>query len=215
MHLNSLQPRQIKSDFITSDVYSSPSKPKIGAIKRNEYTQNIKTMSPLRHNSNPRLSFQSQSPTRFDEAATSSAKSSKVIAETSPFCNDSPAVAHSEDNCQPSERLADKIQKQFSSDMKAIKISKLIDFHRELEQRHSVLTDTKMDTEMKVSEKADLKVSEFNIKKVEVDRFIPLRQINESEELSCIYDTKIEITNSPPLNLFEDSSIESQPQNNT
>ena len=93
--------------------------------------------------------------------------------------------------------------------MKAIKISKLIDFHRELEQRHSVLTDTKMDTEMKVSEKADLKVSEFNIKKVEVDRFIPLRQINESEELSCIYDTKIEITNSPPQNLFEDSSIES------
>jgi hypothetical protein len=89
--------------------------------------------------------------------------------------NESPAVAYSEDNYQQSEILAEKIEKQFSSDMKAIKISKLIDFHRELEQRHSVLTETKPDTEMKGTEQTEIKISKFDLKKAEGDRFIPLR----------------------------------------
>ena len=48
----------------------------------------------------------------------------------------------------------------------------------------------------------------------EGDRFIPLRAINEDDELSETYERKIEIESRPPLNLYDDSGIESQNQNN-
>jgi hypothetical protein len=107
-------------------------------IQRSEFTKSLSkngNFSPIRHisNSNHRLSFMSQSPTRYDEKYSNS--QSKV--ETSPF--DAPALmAYSEDLDAGFEHGSSskncRIKKQISSDNKTIKISKLIDFHREIEE---------------------------------------------------------------------------------
>jgi hypothetical protein len=98
-------------------------------IKRSEFTKSRinGNFSPIRHigNSNNRLSFMSQSPTRYDEIYSVN-KSSECKNQISPFDQ----VAHSEDL----DDLNPKIKKQISSDNKTIKISKLIDFHREIEE---------------------------------------------------------------------------------
>ena len=61
---------------------------------------------------------------------------------------------------------------------------------------------------------APIKVSEFSLAKVEGDRFIPMRTINEAEELNEQLDTKMEIEQGAPANLFEESSLESPSNNN-
>ena len=57
----------------TKDIQHSTEKPlKSSLAKRTEYSQNVGAYSPIRHigNSNTtRMSFQSQSPTRYDEIA--------------------------------------------------------------------------------------------------------------------------------------------------
>ena len=69
-------------------------------VKRNEFTKNIKNcnFSPIRHigNSNNRMSFQSQSPTRYDEMGSTS-KSSNLKTNESPFAESPNGLAHSED----------------------------------------------------------------------------------------------------------------------
>jgi len=150
-------------------------------------------------------------------------------------------IAHSED-CQSKldPFSQNRIAKQVSSDIKAIKISKLIDFHREIEQRRSsdifgqfpgAQSATKAETqfkhgeivdhEMKMSEDQDISnsspkftASKFCLNKIEGDRFIPMRTIIEEEEIQQNLDTKIEIEQCPPLNLNEDSHLESASSNN-
>lgn len=63
-------------------------------------------------------------------------------------------------------------------------------------------------------EKFPFSTSKFDLTPLEGDRFIPLRAINEDDELSETYERKIEIESRPPLNLYDDSGIESQNQNN-
>ena len=107
-------------------------------VQRNEFTKSIKNsnFSPMRRiaNSNNRLSFLSESPTRCDEIA-SSHQSSKLKLANSPFEPSPDAIAHSEHYGSNGGKFdsATRIKKQTSSDIKAIKISKLIDFHREIE----------------------------------------------------------------------------------
>jgi hypothetical protein len=63
-------------------------------------------------------------------------------------------------------------------------------------------------------DKAPFHASRFELTPLEGDRFIPLRSINEDEELHEGFERKIEIESSPPQNLYEDASIESSNQNN-
>jgi hypothetical protein len=118
-----------------SHVYSEQSDSQLTAsskIKRSEFTKSIKNgnFSPIRHvgNSNNRLSFMSQSPTRYDEIYSNS-KSTPHKNQISPF----EQIAHSEDL----DDLKPCIKKQVSSDNKTIKIAKLIHFHREIEEQRT------------------------------------------------------------------------------
>lgn len=61
---------------------------------------------------------------------------------------------------------------------------------------------------------APFKASRFELTPLEGDRFIPLRSINEDEELHEGFERKIEIESCPPQNLYEDATIESNQNNN-
>ena len=79
-----------------------------------------------------KLSFQSGSPTRYDDSV-SSAKLKSCDPLATPFDN---TVASNSDSICPFSSQP-RIKKQASSDTKTIKISKLLDFHRELEEKHT------------------------------------------------------------------------------
>ena len=186
-----------------------------------------------------RMSFQSQSPTRYDERGSTS-KSSKFQATESPFAKSPNVPAHSEEYdsnydsqiCSKPFRLA----KQPSSDIKTIKISKLIDFHKEIEQiRNSDILSQNWNAAIHSASKTDflglkheaeresqdhkseafcdLKVNATKTERLVGDRFIPLRN-QGCLDINEVMDIKVEIESSPPQNLLDEAKPEASTQNN-
>jgi len=90
----------------------------------------------------------------------------------------SPFDAARSDDLDLAETVSSQKRSKVSSDSKAIKISKLIDFHREI-QREKLASTSKadLDVEMQSSQPETklFKTTKFSLAKIEGDRFIPLR----------------------------------------
>lgn len=114
------------------------------------------------------------------------------------------------------------------SDVKTIKIAKLIEFHQEIQTnaksavkaqiKDLTCIDSLVDNSCKdqaqnqVLDLDTYQPSEFKI--TDADRFIPIRSNNELFDSEQIFDTKMLIETEPPENLFEEGKSDQVTQNN-
>lgn len=124
------RPRKLSPTMLKSPI-KRPSKGNGNQTVKKRVGEEI---SPHISNSNCRLSFNSFSPTRYDDKTSSNgAQSSQKLIKTTTI-EHSPQNAYSDSQPHHQQLCPDsQISKQISSDIKAIKIQKLIDFHREIE----------------------------------------------------------------------------------